>query len=177
MAEQRVLNLKPGIPRVDIRVANTQNLLEELAYDADVLLGYTVLRKELGVAGPLGRLLDELGIKPYDTTLVEAYKEQAHEERAEELFAAGGFHFKYDASRQVVWVLHNLRGFEQKVPDFALDLARSIAKRIPEVTFEVDALEIRSVFGDPFLWAKLGDERYCIAVWDEPDFEEQVRDR
>jgi hypothetical protein len=175
MAEQRVLNLKPGIPRVDIRVADTRNLLEELAYDSDVLLGYTVLRKELGLAGPLGRLLDELGIKPYDAKLVEEYKETAKEEKQDELFRTGGYHYHSDVWRLVNWVEHDLRGFASKVPDFALDLARSIAKKSPATTFKVEVLEIRQNEGDPFLWACLGEEKYCIAVWDEPDFEEQVR--
>lgn len=85
--KQAVLNLKPNLAVVELRVPDLKNLTEGLAYESDVLLGYTGLRKELGLAGRLGLLLVELEIKPFDDDQVEAYKEQAEASKIEEIQA------------------------------------------------------------------------------------------
>jgi hypothetical protein len=171
--EQGVLNLKPNLATVEIKVADIGDLTEELAYDADVLLGYTGLRKQLGLAGPLGKVLVELEIKPFDKEQVEAYKDQAESAKVKEIQATVDRHHQFDVYRHVNWVESPLRGYEGQVPQFVLDRARSIKKKLPGVEFLVDALTVDEVALDPFLVAVLGDERYVVSVWDEPDFEEE----
>jgi hypothetical protein len=118
-------------------------------------------------------LLVELEIKPFDKDQVEAYKEQAEASKIEEIQATPDKHHQIDAWRMVNWVESPLRGYVGSVPQFVLDQAVSIKKRLPEVEFFVDALTVDKRALDPFLAAVLGEERYIISVWDEPDFEEE----
>ena len=59
----------------------------------------------------------------------------------------------------------------RRIPPQIQGVAARLRQRCPEVTLLVDELHQDEVPLDPFLIAKLGDETYTIAVWDEDGFE------
>lgn len=68
--------------------------------------------------------------------------------------------------RDVKWERCGIgRGYltAKTVPESELDLVRQIQKQDRDILCHVEYLE-----KDPFLWAKRGEEEYCIAHWDEP---------
>jgi hypothetical protein len=74
------------------------------------------------------------------------------------------------------YVQSRLQPYPRYVPVHVLNLAVQLATELPEARFGVDELQ-RSVEDvprpdpDPFLWVRLGGERYYLASWDEREFE------
>jgi len=68
------------------------------------------------------------------------------------------------------WVVSDLSGYAQPVPHDALILAATLKEHASNLTFEVEDFIVNRVHNDPLLFVKLGDARFCTAVWDEPRF-------
>jgi hypothetical protein len=68
--------------------------------------------------------------------------------------------------RKYTTFAHHLR--EDGAPSKVRRKARKLQRNLPGVTFSIEWCD-----KDPFLWAKYGNQSYCIAHWDEPGFVEQ----
>jgi hypothetical protein len=69
------------------------------------------------------------------------------------------------------WYLRQLERYEGPVPEFALQTALDIKKRLPEARFWVDELRRNAPTDEPFLSVSLHDSgRYYLEVWNEPGF-------
>lgn len=72
------------------------------------------------------------------------------------------------------WNRHQLSAYTRPIPIDVLRVMRHVREVSADVTFEVDEFATHVVH-DPFLIARLGDQRYYIAVWDEPTFDATQR--
>jgi hypothetical protein len=68
------------------------------------------------------------------------------------------------------WQVTPLERCREEIPIFALSLAVSIKKELPEARFCVHQF-IQERLLDPFLVVNYGEADYFIAVWNESDFE------
>jgi len=151
--------IPPATPATLTRseLAHTATPATDLALDAERTLGYSVLRRTLGVPGPLGAALHALGISPYDAGIVEAYKEDA----ATAANVRNRTEFPGTCST-VRWERTPLQGYVGDVPARAVALALTIHRAFPDVVFYVD-----EITGDPFLVATTPDEEYYVEHWAE----------
>ena len=146
---------------------------QKLATQAESLLGYARLRKEVGGAALLMRVLAKLEIDVLDKASVFAYKQQMaeHFRTARKLF-------------DPTWRLTPLSNYTQPVPEFVLRKAVDIKQELPSAEFYIEHLK-----EDPFLIVSLeplrdyqtssntldrfmnDDATAYIEVWAEPKFE------
>lgn len=155
---------------------------QQLAAEAETLLGYGVLRQGIAsgnILPPLSRVCAELEIEILNTADVDAYQRETWEKQAKEDWAKWiADESKWDNDwrkyswylefRTKTWGEHPLAEYKQPIPVHVLNKAVQIKKACPEVEFFVEALE---EMPDPFLVAKAGVERLYLEVWDEPVFE------
>lgn len=179
LPETAVLEPPPEMPRpskdilqrFQVAEQDVADMRSELASEAESLLGYSVLRKRLGIHSPLTTALMKLKIEPFDSKTVDEYKKQmltyARNEAAR-LDIAEGINPKSWQARVASWQTSDLQRYPKPVPEYALEKALQIKKACPEVQFSIEEL---TVVPDPFLIAVLDKVRRYIEVWDEPKFE------
>ena len=175
------------MPRTELRrasasvVAEPSNPIVALALKAEAVLGYSGLRKRLGIEpGSLASMLNALGIEPFRREDVNRYKKEKaskieHEIRAafwerarQELY----FSMPPGTYVQATWHTVPLKDYEGEVPEYALSHAVEIKERMPNVDFEVEELRVEKRY-DPFLIVYCDRERFYIDVWDEQPFEKE----
>lgn len=149
--------------------------------EAAELLGYQAKTTPSKTArdseeGPLARALREAEIEILNWVDVKKYQlEKRHQAEKAELqrrHAAG----EQDRFRTAItWDEKKLSEYKGFVPDFVLNKAIELKRRIPEVEFGVVELTRHT---DPFLVAYIGGayewqrkEQFYIEVWDEAAFE------
>jgi len=188
-AEDAAKSINARLKRKALKLPSTSNNAV-VAAKAVELLGFTGNLLHYNVAGQLGRVLVKLDIKPFDTNRLAAYKEkkraEAQKNRKESLTRSG-------MRVAATWVATPISKYKKPIPDFVLSKAVQIKEACPEAQFFVDALTTRvrrryatyvkpkvsssTVYDyDPFLVVQLGDERYWIEVWNEPEFESALID-
>lgn len=161
------------LKRVKLIVPTEKNEPAVLAQKAADILGYTGLLVSRNIAGELGKVLLKLDVKPYDISRVNRYKIQKRKEAVSERRKIAGPY----VSIRGTWKVVTLSKYTDPIPDFVLSKAIQIKEVCPEVEFFVDSLKVNTKrIPDPFLVAKLGDEKYWIEVWDETNFEESLID-
>jgi hypothetical protein len=159
------------------------DLISAIAVKAEALLGYSALRKRLGIhPASLTRTLEELGIDPFLEDGVRLYKAA----KARDLEAKVWADFQRRAGLdpvaavealvtsfvRVSWRCTKLAKFKGEIPEFALSRAVEIKERLPKARFYVEELTVEKRY-DPFLIVACGRERFYIDVWDEAEFEAQ----
>lgn len=162
-----------------VEAVASRNLFTALALKAEAVLGYSGLRKKLGIHLPsLAQTLDGLGIQPFRKEDVKRYKEEkAHEVENQILadfrrLARHKNELPIGSYARARWQRVPLADFEGEVPEFALSHAVEIKDKLPTATFEVEELRVEKRY-DPFLVVSSGKERYYIDVWEEQGFEAQ----
>jgi hypothetical protein len=155
---------------VEVQDLDLSNPRQKLAAEAEAVLGYTPLRKELRAPGTLRRALAKLEIAVLEEASVDQYKKQMVEH-----YATTG------KMAMPTWRLTPLKKYTQPVPEFVLQKAVEIKRELPEAQFYVDQLAM-----DPFLivsleeihdWStnqprKLDAETAAyVEAWAEPLFE------
>jgi hypothetical protein len=146
----------------------------KLAAEAEALLGYTPLRKEMKIPGRLRQVLAKLEIDIFDQEKVDSYKAQM----ADHYRTAGKM---FDPT----WRITPLSSYAKPVPEFVLAKAVEIKRELPEANFYIDELAI-----DPFLIVSMGtlpdfvvnqpsrhlDTEMAVYVdtWSEPKFEATI---
>jgi hypothetical protein len=162
-------------------VAERSNPIIALALKAEAILGYSRLRKRLGIdPGSLASTLTELGIEPFRTEDVNRYKKEKASKTEHEIRVAYWerarremyFGIPPGTYVQATWRTVPLRDFEGEVPEYALSHAVEIKERMPNVEFDVEELRVEKRY-DPFLIVYCGRERFYIDVWDEQPFEKE----
>lgn len=154
------------VPAVDLAVP-----CDQLAVEAEMLLGYAPLLQHTCTPGRLRRALAKLEIEVLDQASVDAYKKQMVQHYA-----------SHKKMLDPTWRVTSLREYRQPVPEYVLAKAVSIKKELPEAEFYVDQLAV-----DPFLivsltlvkdtWTNVAsreldaETQAYIEVWDEPKFE------
>jgi hypothetical protein len=141
-----------------------------LAVEAEDLLGYAPLAREVKAPGRLRRALAKLEIEVLDEASVDAYKTQMVQH-----------YWSHKKMSDPTWRLTKLREYKQPVPEYVLAKAVSIKRELPEAEFYIDQLAV-----DPFLIVSLGpvkdswtnckrafdpETQAYVEVWDEPKFE------
>ncbi len=147
----------------------------DLSRKARVLLGYEKLEESLAISKNqviLAKALYDLGISVYNPSAVEEYqKTKAAMARKRATSTRRRNRYNSRGSRLVVtWKKIPLHKYSRPVPVEALEKAVTIAEAVPNVTFVVEELTVRTVPKDPFLCVSVGTLKYYIAHWDEPDF-------
>ncbi|HEV7522972.1 MAG TPA: hypothetical protein VGP89_17860 [Candidatus Angelobacter sp.] len=174
-----VLEPPPEIPRpskdilqrFQVEEQNVTDMRSELATEAETMLGYSVLRKRLGMQSPLTTALLKLEIEPFDAASVKAYKDEMlkyAQNEAAIMDAKEGISRHSWQARQAIWRTSDIDGYSKPIPEYVIEKALQIKKACPEVQFQIEEL---TVVPDPFLIAVLGKVRRYIEVWDEPKFE------
>jgi len=157
------------------------NLIAAVALKAEAVLGYSWLRKKLGIEpGSLSRTLDELGIEPFRLCDVRKYKrekarnveEQVIESFRERALRGGFREIPPGTYVRATWAVVPLENYEGEVPAFALSHALEVKERIPTAHFEVEELRVEKRY-DPFLVVCCDKERFYIDVWEEEEFENE----
>jgi hypothetical protein len=171
----------PGLKlRRDPRsLPESSNLITALARKAEVVLGYSWLRKRLGIEpGSLAHALTELAVEPFRVEDVKEYKKEKARRAERQAFAE----YRQRARREglialppgtcvrATWRVVPLQNYEGEIPEFALSHALEIKERIPSAEFEIEELRVEKRY-DPFLIACCGKERFYIDAWEEEDFE------
>jgi hypothetical protein len=87
--------------------------------------------------------------------------------------------FGHGTRRVRKWDSSDLESYEGNVPEFVLAKAVQIKTALPDTLFAVEYLieesqSRRRPEPDPFLVAKLGNERYYIDVWNEKEYEARL---
>jgi hypothetical protein len=129
------------LKRVEVEVQDLDltDPRQKLATEAEALLGYTPLRKELRTPGTLRRVLAKLEIAVLDEESVNQYKNQMVE------------HYRtHNKMLSPTWRVTRLREYTQPVPEFVLAKAVEIKRELPEAEFYIDQLAV-----DPFLIVSL----------------------
>jgi hypothetical protein len=175
---------RKAIPRGAVALAEEGEGENELAKEAEALLGYGVLRRKLKIAGRLGEVLALLDIEPLNSVAVEKYKADMVLWRMKQLQGSSlgmATNRRYDLDdfgrryvMDVAWRRVALGKCKEEVPLFALRKAVQVKKACPEAILEVDELMEEKKLIDPFLLARLDDETYYLEVWKEPKFEETL---
>ncbi len=132
----------------------------DLAAEAEAVLGYAVLRRELKMTSPLRKVLTALEIEPFSAQSVEQYKSQM------EAYATQQAQ-KKNPSAYAYWQIIPISGYPRPVPEMALEKALQIKRQLPTAEFHIEEL---TTHPDPFLVVSCAGERYWIEVWDEPKF-------
>jgi len=156
------------------------DLISAIALKAEALLGYSALRKRLGIhPASLTRTLEELGIDPFLKEDVKEYKVSKARDLEAKVWAdlqrragmdpASAVEVLVTSFVRATWRCTKLRG---EIPEFALSRAVEIKERLPKARFYVEELMVDKRY-DPFLIVACGRERFYIDVWDEPEFESQ----
>jgi hypothetical protein len=156
---------------LDALTSAEADLRRALAAEAEALLGYAPLARDVRAPGRLCRALAALDISVLDQAAVDAYKRQMVEHYA-----------TYGKMAAPTWRLKPLRGYAQPVPEHVLAKAVAIKKELPEAEFYVDQLAV-----DPFLVVTVAplpdpavnrptraldpETAAYVEVWDEPKFE------
>jgi hypothetical protein len=160
-----------------VETSASRSLLATLALKAEAILGYSGLRKKLGIELPsLAQTLNDLGIEPFRTEDVKRYKEEKARQVEHQILsdyrqlARHRNELPIGSYVRARWERVPLPAFEGEVPEFALSHALEIKDKMPTATFEVEELRVEKRY-DPFLIASCGKERYYIDVWDEHSFE------
>lgn len=163
-----------AMPEIDM-----ENDRVSLALEAEDLLGYTPLRKDVKAPTRLQRVLAALDIQILDKDDVGTYKikmQQHHQAIAT----------NENKSRTkivtVAWKMIPLKEYKKAVPEFVLRKCTQIKREIPEATFLVDELTREERTVDPFMIVSLaGDKKTFdvdamayLEVWLEPEFEKTV---
>lgn len=158
------------------------NLLATLALKAEAILGYSGLRKKLGIKLPtLAQTLDDLGIEPFKTDDVSRYKEEKARQVEHQILAEYRQRARHQnelpigSYARARWHRVPLGRFGGEVPEFALSHALEIKDKMPTATFEVEELRVEKRY-DPFLIVSCGKERYYIDVWEEENFEARLEE-
>lgn len=162
-------------------VAAPSNPITALALKVEAVLGYSRLRKQLGIdPGSLASTLNELGIEPFRTEDVKRYKTEKAAKTEHEVRAA----YRKRAQKELyfalppgtyvraTWRTVPLREYDGEVPEYALSRALEIKERMPSAEFDVEELRVSKRY-DPFLIVHCGRERFYIEVWDEKPFEKE----
>jgi hypothetical protein len=163
-------------------VPRSFDLLSAIALKAESLLGYSGLRRKLGVApAALTQALEELEIEPFRADDVKKYKDtkaRAVEHRVWREFldaarveglAPGGLIGSFVHAH---WRRLKLGKYRGQVPLFALSKAVEIKQQLPKAEFYVEELVVDKQY-DPFLVVRCGREEFYVDVWDERDFERE----
>lgn len=162
-------------------VAAPSNPITALALKVEAVLGYSHLRKHLGIdPGSLASTLNELGIEPFRTEDVNRYKTEKAAKTEHEIRAAyrkraqQELYFALPPGTYVraTWHTVPLREYEGEVPEYVLSRALEIKERMPNAEFDVEELRVSKRY-DPFLIVYCGRERFYIEVWDEKPFEKE----
>jgi hypothetical protein len=163
-----------ALPEVDM-----ENERVSLALEAEDLLGYTPLRKDVKAPSRLHRVLAALDIQILDKDDVGSYKikmQQHHQAIAT----------NENKSRTkivtVAWKMIPLKEYKKPIPEFVLRKCTQIKREIPEATFLVDELTREERTVDPFMIVSLAgdkktfdvDNMAYLEVWDEAEFEKTV---
>jgi hypothetical protein len=162
-----------------VETGASKNLFATLALKAEAVLGYSGLRKKLGITLPsLAQTLNDLGIKPFRADDVKRYKEEKARQVEHKILseyrqlARHRNELPIGSYARARWQRVPLEEFEGEVPEFALSRALEVKDKMPTATFEVEELRVEKRY-DPFLIAVCGKERYYIDVWEEQSFEAQ----
>lgn len=165
------------IPRTKLAVCSVDAQVVTLAEEASTLLGYSALKEEVegtaDTSGPLRRALAKLDIQPLDMRAVKQYqfdlRREAEARQFEEQLRTRGPEniFAYAS-----WNDTKIERYREPIPEFVLNKAVQLKRECPEVTFTVEHLDENP---DPFLIAKLKDEKFYIEVWEEPRFEGRIK--
>ncbi len=158
---------------VEVEAMDVNDPRKKLATEAETLLGYLPLAKELHTPGMLKCALAKLEITVLEEKSVFAYKKQMAE------------HYRTtDKLEDPTWRVTPLKEYTEPVPEFVLQKAVEIKRELPEAMFYVEQLA-----EDPFLLVTLhaladfvSHERTLareldpetaayIEVWSEPKFE------
>ena len=159
----------------------SSNLLAAIALKAEAVLGYSWLRKRLGIEpGSLSRTLDELGIEPFRIDDVRKYKKEKARDAERKVLESYSVRARQSGFREIppgtyvraTWAVIAINQYDGKVPEFALSHALEIKERIPTAEFEVEELRVDKRY-DPFLVVCCGKERFYIDVWEEHEFESE----
>jgi hypothetical protein len=162
-------------------VAEPSNPIIALALKAEAVLGYSRLRKRLGIEpGSLASTLNEIGIEPFRSQDVTRYKAEKAAKVEHQVLAdyrrraRQELYFAIPPGTYVraTWRTVPLKDYDAEVPEYALSHALEIKERMPEAEFDVEELRVEKRY-DPFLIVYCGRERFYIDVWDEPPFEKQ----
>ena len=156
--------------KVDVRNLDLTNPRQKLAADAEALLGYSPLRRELRNPGLLKQVLAKLEIPILDEHSVNRYKSEMVD------------HFRTaNKMPDPTWRLFPLRSYSSPIPEFVLQKAVEIKRELPDARFYVDQLAV-----DPFLIVSMTtlpdyvsnivraldpDLSAYIDCWAEPKFE------
>lgn len=157
--------------KVEIEEVDLSDPRRRLAVEAEALLGYTPLRKELKEPSRLRQVLAKLEIEILEEKSVDCYKKQMVDH--------------YSSSGKMLaptWRLISLSRYAKPVPEFVLHKAIEIKHELPEARFYIDELAV-----DPFLIVSLkelpdstfnhptrnldGETAVYVDVWSEPSFE------
>lgn len=162
-------------------VAKPSNPIMALALKAEAVLGYSRLRKRLGIEqGSLASTLNELGIEPFRSQDVNRYKMEKAREIEHEVLAE----YRRRARQELQFIIppgtyvragwHTvpLKDYQGEVPEYVLSRALEIKEGMPNAEFEVEELRVEKRY-DPFLVVCCGRERFYIDVWDEQPFEKE----
>ena len=159
------------------------DLISAIALKAEALLGYSALRKRLGIhPASLTRTLEELGIDPFLKEDVKEYKVSKARDLEAKVWAdlqrragmdpASAVEVLVTSFVRATWRWTKLAKYRGEIPEFALSRAVEIKERLPKARFYVEELMVDKRY-DPFLIVACGRERFYIDVWDEPEFESQ----
>jgi len=145
----------------DIQPVDDMDLRASLALEAESLLGYSVLRKEMKLTSPLAATLKALDIEPFSDESVFTYAGEMKDFAQQEAR-------KTNPYANAVWCHNPLARYPRPIPEIALQKACEIKRALPAAEFMVMELNVHP---DPFLMVRLGTEEFYIEVWDEPKFE------
>jgi hypothetical protein len=138
-----------------------------LATEAESLLGYSTLRKEVKGESALRRTMAKLEIEILDPVKVKKYKQQMAD------------HMRTGNKMSMpTWKAHDLREYNLPVPEFVLSKCVEIKKELPGALFYVEQLHqdpfmIVTTMGRYYDGDAIGHPSECmyLDVWDEPKFE------
>jgi hypothetical protein len=173
--------------------AHTDEVLS-LAADAEVILGYSLLRNSLDAPADTPRLaqvLAELGIEVLNKADVLDYMRERLCDRTLELLdewqksnpaALGSWGYGANFSGPS-WEATPIDKYREAIPEFVVNKAVQIKRALPEAEIFIRHLTEDK---DPFLEVTLGkatdydadrngSERYFVEVWEEPKFEGRLR--
>ena len=145
----RELLIREPIPQI-------VELEHDVAVRAERLLGYSGLRKEFGIPGPLGQTLRSIGVEPFNTKSVKEYQWEARQKVNADV--------PHGQSKKE-WSRFPISEYSGLIEPTILSRAIEIFELEPEAEFFVEELG-----SDPFLVVTRGREEYYIEVWGEEGF-------
>jgi hypothetical protein len=146
--------------------------LKPLANEANLLLGYDNLTRFISTKEQnlenvkrAAAAFEKVGIDPLDIEKVLKYKERMVNKCSQE---------ETQVSRRVIayWESDMVSRTSQVIPSFVLAHAVALKKELPDASFFVESLRINQErHPDPFLVMELGNLKFYVDVWEEPEFE------